>query len=360
MMVSLARLFVAGVLLMSLTIYVLLGGADYGSGVWYLLASGPRNLQQREFMAHAIGPIWEADHVWLILIVVILFTGFPTAFSTIMTALDLPLTLMLIGIVLRGAAFGFRTYGSPDALTDRRWSRIFGRASLITPALLGMVVAAIASGKLPQNPQRISDFVLPWLTPFCLSVGGFTVTMFAYLSATYASYEARDSDLAEDFRVRAICAALCTGAMAGLALLLSINGAPAIWHGRVWTRPLFWITAILAMLSLHALGMRHYRFARFCAAGGVTLILWGWAFAQFPYLVVPTLTIYNSSAAPITIELLASALLAGSFLLLPSYKYLLEVFKSSDRPLYDRILSHSIEARWRSENQTARKGNREA
>ena len=103
-------------------------------------------------MAHAIGPIWEADHVWLILIVVILFTGFPTAFSTIMTALNLPLTLMLVGIVLRGAAFGFRTYGSSDALTDRRWSRIFGRAGLITPALLGIAIGAIASGRLPRNP----------------------------------------------------------------------------------------------------------------------------------------------------------------------------------------------------------------
>jgi len=333
---------------MSLTIYVLLGGADYGSGVWDLLATGPKKLKQREFMAHAIGPIWEADHVWLILIVVILFTGFPAAFSTIMTALNFPITLMLVGIVLRGAAFSFRSYGSTDALTDRRWSRMFGRASLITPALLGMAVGAIASGRLPQNPHRLSDFVMPWLTPFCLSVGAFTVTMFAYLSATYAAYEARDSELAEDFRVRATGAALSTGMMAGVVLLLSINGAPAIWHGladRVWTWPLFWITAILALVALYALGMRNYRFARFCAAGEVTLILWGWAFAQFPYIVVPTLTIYNSSAAPLTIDLLAGALLAGSFLLLPSYKYLLEVFKSNDRPLHDRVLSRSLQAR---------------
>jgi cytochrome d ubiquinol oxidase subunit II len=199
-MSSLGRLFIAGVLLMSLTIYVLLGGADYGGGVWDLLASGPRKFEQRQFIAYAIGPIWEADHVWLILIVVILFTGFPAAFSTIMTALNLPITLMLVGIVLRGAALSFRSYGSTDALTDRRWSRIFGRASLITPALLGMAVGAIASGRLPQNPHRLRDFVMPWLTPFCLSVGAFTVTMFAYLSATYAAYEARDSELAEDFR----------------------------------------------------------------------------------------------------------------------------------------------------------------
>jgi cytochrome d ubiquinol oxidase subunit II len=347
-MASLARLFLAGVLLMSLTIYVLLGGADYGSGVWDLLATGRRKLKQREFMAHAIGPIWEADRVWLILIVVILFSGFPTAFSTIMTALNFPITLMLVGIVLRGAAFSFRNYGSTDAPTDRRWSRIFGRASLITPALLGMAVGAIASGRLPQSPQRLSDFVMPWLTPFCLSVGAFTVTMFAYLSATYAAHEARDFELAEDFRMRAIGAALSTGMIAGVVLLLSIHGAPAIWHGltdRVWTRVLFWITAIIGLVALYALKMTNYRFARFCTAGEVTLILWGWAFAQFPYIVVPTLTIYNSSAAPITIELLAVALLAGSFLLLPSYKYLLEVFKSRNGHSQEQVLPGSSQVR---------------
>lgn len=341
-------LLVAGVLLISLSIYVLTGGADYGGGVWDLLATGPRKFEQRQLIAHAIGPIWEADHVWLILIVVILLTGFPAAFSRIMTDLNIPFTLMLVGIVLRGAAFSFRSYSSSDAITDRRWSGIFGRASLITPVLLGTVVGAIASGRLPQNPHRLSDFVMPWLTPLCLSVGGLTVTMFAYLSAAYAAYEARDSEVSEDFRVRAIGAALSTGVMAGVALLLSINGAPVIWHGlteRVWTWPLFWMTAILALVALYALWMRNYQFARFCAAGEVTLILWGWAFAQFPYIVVPTLTIYNSSAAPITIDLLAGALLAGSLLVLPSYKHLLEVFKSNNPPLHDRVLSQSFQAR---------------
>ncbi len=339
-----ALFFVAGVLLISFTIYVLTGGADYGGGVWDLLASGPRKSEQRQFIEHAIGPIWEADHVWLILIVVILFTGFSAAFSMIMTDLNIPLTLMLVGIVLRGAAFSFRSYGSSDALTDRRWSRIFGRASLITPALFGIAVGAIASGRLPENPQRLSDFVMPWLTPFCLSVGAFTVTMFAYLSATYAAYEARDSELAEDFRVRAIGAALSTGMMAGVVLLLSINGAPIIWHGlthRVWTWPLFWMTAILALAALYALWRRRYRLARFCAAGEITLILWGWAFAQFPCIVVPNLTIYNSSSSPTAIDMLAGALMAGSLLLLPSYKYLLEVFKSNDAFLGHRSLRRS-------------------
>ncbi|MBV8453279.1 MAG: cytochrome d ubiquinol oxidase subunit II [Deltaproteobacteria bacterium] len=326
--------FVAGVLLVSLTIYVLTGGADYGGGVWDLLATGPRKLQQRQFIAEAIGPIWEADHVWLILIVVILFTGFPGAFAAIMTALNVPITLMLVGIVLRGSAFSFRSYGSSNAHIRREWGRIFAITSLITPALLGVIIGAIASGRVPQNPHQLSDFLMMWLTPFCLSVGACALLMFAYLSATYAAYEASDPDLREDFRVRAIAGAIAVGVMAGLVLLLSIDGATRMWHGltdRVWIWPLFWITAALALTALYALWTRRYQLARVCAAGEVTLMLWGWALAQFPFLVVPSLTIYEAAAPRITLELLSGALIAGSLLLLPSYKYLLDVFKSQNR-----------------------------
>jgi NADH dehydrogenase len=333
-MSSLPLLFVAGVLLISLTIYVLTGGADYGGGVWDLLATGPRKLQQRQFIEHAIGPIWEADHVWLILVVVILFTAFPAVFAAIMTALNLPITLMLVGIVVRGSAFSFRSYGSSDAHRRREWGRTFAIASLITPGLLGVTIGAIASGRVPESPRQLSDFVMPWLTPFCVSVGVFAVAMFAYLSATYAAYEAEDPELREDFRLRAIYSALVTGVIAGAVLLLSISGAPSIWQGlihRVWMWPLVWSTAVLALAALYGLWTRRYKLARFCAAGEVTLFLWGWAFAQFPHLVVPNLTIYTVSAPSGTIDMLAGALLAGSLLLLPSYKYLLDVFKSQDR-----------------------------
>ncbi len=179
-MSSLPLLFVGGVLLISLTIYVLTGGADYGGGVWDLLATGPRKLKQREFIEHAIGPIWEADHVWLILVVVILFTGFPAAFAAVMTSLNLPITLMLVGIVLRGSAFSFRSYGTRDAHARREWGRIFSIASLITPLLLDVTIGAIASGRLPETPHHFSDFVTPWLKPFCLSVGIFALVLFAY------------------------------------------------------------------------------------------------------------------------------------------------------------------------------------
>jgi cytochrome bd ubiquinol oxidase subunit II len=138
--------------------------------------------------------------------------------------------------------------------------------------------------------------------------------------------------LREDFRSHAIASAVSTGVMAGVVLLLSVHGAPIIWRGltnRIWIWPLFWMSAILALAALYALWRRQYRLARFCAAGEVSLILWGWAFAQFPYVVVSNLTIYNSSSSPATIYMLAGALMAGSLVLLPSYKYLLEMFKSN-------------------------------
>src|SRR5215210_4120457 len=136
----------AGVAVLALNAYAVMGGADFGGGVWDLFASGPRRAEQRRLVADAIGPIWEANHVWLILVVVLLFTCFPPAFAELLTTLHVPLTLMLIGVVLRGSAFTFRTYDSQRDAVQQRWGTAFAIASVITPVLLGMCVGAIASG----------------------------------------------------------------------------------------------------------------------------------------------------------------------------------------------------------------------
>ena len=138
-------------LALSLNAYVLFGGADFGGGVWDLLASGPRRNRQREVIAHALGPIWEANHVWLILAIVLTFTCFPPVCARLGTVLHIPLTLMLIGIVLRGSAFTFRTYDSQHDATQRRWGRIFSSASVITPVLLGVSIGAVAAGRVGQD-----------------------------------------------------------------------------------------------------------------------------------------------------------------------------------------------------------------
>ena len=331
MISSLAIYFVAGVLLVSLTIYVLTAGADYGGGVWDLFATGPRAYLQRDLIEQAIGPIWEADHVWLILVIVILFTAFPPAFSRIMIGLHVPLTLVLVGIVMRGSAFSFRSYGGGGDVAEREWGRVFAVASLVTPLLLGVIVGAIAGGRVPSHPSQLADFFLPWLTPFCFAVGLFTLVLFAYLAACYAPLETEDETLRDDFRWRAIVAGILAGVVAGIVLLLARVQAPLIWEGltqREWTWPLMWANGLAGVGALYCLWRRFFSVARVLAGAHVALILWGWAFAQFPFIVPMNNTIYNSASPPITMEILSAALAAGSVILLPSYQYLLQVFKS--------------------------------
>ena len=139
---------VAGVMALALLLYALTGGADFGGGVWDLLATGPRKHAQRRLAAKAIAPIWEVNHVWMILVVVLLFVGFPKAFAAISISLHVPLTLMLIGIVLRGTAFTFQHYGIQSDETAAHWRRLFAVASTVTPVLLGVIVGACVSGRI--------------------------------------------------------------------------------------------------------------------------------------------------------------------------------------------------------------------
>lgn len=327
------EVLIAGAMMVSLTFYALLGGADFGGGVWDLFASGPRKQAQRELIAEAIGPVWEANHVWLILVVVLLFTAFPPAFAAISTALHIPLTLMLIGIVLRGSAFTFRSYDRRTDDVQRRWGRVFSMTSLITPVLLGVTVGAISSGEIRSGHSDFAAaFVSPWLAPFPFAVGFFALALFAFLAAVYLTIEARDEALREDFRLRALASAVAVGVMALVVFLLSGAGAPMIRHWLTrswWTWPLQISTGVFAVGAIYGLWTRQFRSARFCAAAQATLILWGWGAAQYPYLVTPDLTIYNSAAPAITLRLVWWALLAGSVLLFPSLYYLFRVFKGN-------------------------------
>ncbi len=321
-------------MLIALTFYALMGGADYGGGVWDWLAWGPRKKAQRELIAAAIGPIWEANHVWLILVIVILFTAFPPAFAAISTALHIPLTAMLIGIVLRGSAFTFRSYDKKTDDVQRRWGSVFAMASLITPILLGITVGALSSGSIQfKGDMLTSGFVMSWFAPFPFAVGIFALVLFAFLAAVYLTVEAPDAALQDDFRARALCAAGAAGVMALVVYLLSGTGAPVIRQDLSrswWTWPLQIATAGAAVGAIVKLWQRRFRAARIYAALQVTLILWGWGYAQFPYLVVADFTIYNSAAPVVTLRLLWIALLAGTLLLFPSFYYLYRVFKTSE------------------------------
>jgi cytochrome d ubiquinol oxidase subunit II len=338
-----ADVLLAGVMMLALTFYALLGGADFGGGVWDLLASGPRAARQRTLIADAIGPIWEANHVWLILVVVILFTAFPPAFAAIMTALHIPLTLMLIGIVLRGTAFTFRTYDDQRDNVQRRWGWLFAIASIVTPVMLGICVGAIASGQIVvEHGVVTAGFVAPWLAPFPLAVGGFALALFAFLAAVYLTVEARQADgdnengggggaaLQADFRWRALLAAVGVGVLALLVFLLSGAGAPRVRAGlsaSPWAWPLQISTGAAAIGAIWALWTWRFYLARALTAAQVALILWGWGAAQFPYLVEPGITIQDAAAPAITLRLLLGALVAGAVILFPSFYFLYRVFK---------------------------------
>jgi len=322
---------IAGIMLISLILYGVMGGADYGGGMWDLLASGVRGRRQRHAIAEAIAPIWEANHVWLILVVVLLFSAFPRAFSAIMIALHIPVTAMLIGIVLRGSAFAFRKYDSSDDAVQRRWSTVFGVASFFTPFFQGLTMGALATGDIHLVGDHVTTgFFAGWLTPFALACGLFALALFAFLAATYMTVDTRsEPDLQQDFRVRAIWAQLASVVLAVLVFITSRDGAPLMYRGLTnWWAPLLlgW-TALSALTALLALWFRSFSLARVAAVAQVTIILIGWALAQFPHLVTPNVTIQNAAAPESTLKLLLLALGAGAVVLVPSLLYLLQIFK---------------------------------
>jgi cytochrome d ubiquinol oxidase subunit II len=343
----------AWIIVVALNAYVLFGGADFGGGVWDLFARGPRREKQRALISNAIGPIWEANHVWLIVVVVMLFVCFPPAFAAFGTILHIPLSLMLIGIVLRGSAFVFRSYSHGTAAEQRGWGRLFAISSVITPIVLGMCVGAVVSGDvgaalahietgpaatIPLRPDPGSTaavgyaaiYVRPWISPFTIAIGAMTLALVSFLAATYLTIEAEgDADLQDDFRRRALGAAVAAMIAAIIALVLGAtsNGVMARLVASAWTVPVLVGSGISAIVAVVMLVKRRYRLARIAAAGWVTLVLWGWVLAQFPLIIPPSLTI-NSAAAPGRTLLANSAVLVGgAIILIPSLWYLLSVFK---------------------------------
>lgn len=326
---------VAGVMVLSLNAYVLLAGADFGGGVWDLFAHGPRREQQRAAIANAIGPIWEANHVWLILVVVLLFSCFPRAFSHLSTALHIPITLMLVGIVLRGSAFTFRSYDRQTDAVQRTWGRVFAIASVATPVLLGICVGAVASGAVPLVPidgtrPFTEVYVRPWITPLSLSVGVLALALFAHLAAVYLAWERREPELKQDFRARALVSAIAVFITGTITIVFARADAPLVYEGltRGGTAiAMHTVTAGAGLTGVWTLWRRRWLLAVIAAAAQATFLLWGWAWSQFPWLVPPSHTITDLAAPRITQQLVLSVLGVGTVILLPSFVYLFRIFK---------------------------------
>jgi cytochrome d ubiquinol oxidase subunit II len=321
----------AGVMLAALVIYSLLGGADYGAGFWDLMCSGPRRQGQRDLIARAIQPVWEANHIWLILVVVLMFSGFPAAFSEISLGLAVPIFLILLGIVLRGSSYVFRAYFTGSVRTQLYWGKVFSISSSITPLFLGIVIGAISTnGVLVKDGISENGFLGTWFHPFPLIVGLLSLSLFAYLSACYLTIETDDPALQNDFRNRSLfsgfvslMAAFATYVVAGNAaqgIRDALSRAPHVWPIEVGG-------AIAALVAFQALWTRHYQRARIAAAAQVALIVFGWGVAQYPYLVRPELTIYKSAAPTNIVSDLLIAVAMGAVVLIPSLILLLLVFK---------------------------------
>ena len=320
-------------MLISLIIYALMGGADFGAGIWAIIGRGPRAYWRRHAIANAIAPIWEANHVWLILVVVLLFTGFPRAFSAMMIALHIPIAVMLVGIVLRGSAFVFRKYDTRGEVFQRRWNLVFGLASIFTPFFQGIILGALTSGRIRVSDSGtvLTGFFAGWLTPFSIGCGLFALALFAFLAATYMTHETKaDRRLQSDFRRRALWAQFALVPCALIVFLAAKSGAPSMYAGlTTWWAPLLlgW-TGLAATAVTIALWRRWFEIARVAGVAQVAFILTGWGTAQFPNLITPDVTVYNAAAADTTLKLLILALGSGAVILLPSLAYLFYIFKA--------------------------------
>jgi NADH:ubiquinone reductase (H+-translocating) len=298
---------VALILWLAVACYVVLGGADYGAGFWDLTAGGARRgARPRALIDHAMAPVWEANNVWLIFALVVLWTGFPRAFASIMSTLIVPMSLAAAGIVLRGSGFVF--HKATRALTGRRvFGAAFALSSILTPFFLGASFGAVASGRVPGGP---------WFGPTSILVGVLAVACAAFLAAVFLVVDARrtlDEVLESHFRGRAIGSGVATGLIAIAGLFVLRGDAPLVFHGLVREGlPFVIISGICGIATIILLARRAARGTRVLAAGAVMALLAGWGVAQYPFLLPGSLTIADAAGAPRTLGwLLVVFLIAG-------------------------------------------------
>lgn len=327
-------LIALSILWLGLIAYAVLGGADFGAGIWDLFAVGPQGERQHQLINKALGPVWEANHVWLIFLIVGLFTAFPSAFAVLSIALFLPLIIVLIGIVLRGSGFIFRTYAiDRTSRTARGWSRVFSITSLVTPFFLGASAAAVASGRIEApNGNVQADLVgSTWATPFALVIGAMAICLCATLAAVYLTMEARndhDEKLAETYRLRALVAGAVTAVLGALGLLLSPSEAPILWQGLLARAiPAVIATMLIGLATAASLFFRRYGLARILIILETAFLLGSWGLSQIPYIIPPHVTIDNSANDPNVIVAFLISVGIGMALLLPALYYLFSVFK---------------------------------
>ena len=309
---------------LGLVAYAVLAGADFGAGMWTLLARGPHADEQREHAHHSIGPVWEANHVWLVFVLVMAWTAYPVAFASIASTLIVPLGLAAIGIILRGATYAVRSTAG-DSLRGGAATVAFGISSVLTPFALGAAAGAIASGRVPVGNAR-GELIGSWTTPTSAAIGVLFVVVGAYLAAVYLTADAARlgaDELATAFRRRALATGVVAGAIAALALVVLRSDAPALYQGLTSGAGLLAVAvSVLAGAATLLLVRRGAdEPARVVAAVAVAGVVAGWALAQRPDL-LPGLTVSEAAAPDSVLWALIVASLLGAALLGPSLVYL--------------------------------------
>jgi cytochrome d ubiquinol oxidase subunit II len=327
-------------LFLAIVLYFLLGGADFGAGIIELFTSNKNKSRTRDTMYQAIGPIWEANHMWLIIAVVIMFVGFPEIYSDMCTYLHIPLLIMLLGITARGTAFAFRSY---DAIKDERtqnlYNHIFVYSSFVTPLFLGIIAGSAISRQIDLHATTfLSAYVFSWLNYFSVAVGLFTVALSGYLAAIYLIGEAdNDADVRrfiKKARLMNILAVIFGGTVFLAAELEDIRLAHFIFGN-----PVSLIAVMTALISLVLMWLMIYKgkkkIIRVFAAFQVTMILLAVGYMHFPYFIMikggESLSLLSLHATAKTIDDLGCGLFIGSFLILPSLFYLYYSFQMKDQ-----------------------------
>lgn len=310
---------VAAVMFAAITLYAVFAGADFGTGLWDLLAGGSRRgAKTRRLIDRAIGPVWEANHVWLIFVLVFLWTGFPRPFGQIMRDLAIPFWLVGLGIVLRGAGFAYRKL-SPTLRWARIMGIIFASSSVVTPFFLGTIAGAIASGRVGTGAVENETI---WLSPTSIIGGILAVATCAFLAAVFLTAEAdraRDIELTEELRLKAFIAAAVTGVIALAGVLPLRSDAPTLFDGLVGRgAPEIALSTVAGLATLLFLRRRELRRARISAVFAVSAIVLGWGFGQYPWILVDSITVEEGAGHSATLVALLVASVIAAIIVVPA------------------------------------------
>jgi len=315
-----------GFLVAGVTAYAVLGSADFGAGFWDLTAGGAaRGGRVRGLIQRSMSPVWEANHVWLIFVLVIAWTAFPVAFGSVFSTLRVPLFLAAIGIIFRGGAFALR--GQAATIREARvLGGLFALSSVLIPYFLGAAIGGVASGRVEVG-NATGDVVRSWVNPTSAVIGVLAVVTGALLAAVYLAGDARRAaqpDLERGFRTRALAMGVVAGVVAIGGLLVLRGDARSLYDGLTSGRGLVMVvvSAVAGAATLLLVWLRRFGLARLTAAVAVAAITVGWVFAQDPYLLPGSLTFDDGAASDATLQALVIGVGIGSILLLPSLWFL--------------------------------------